>query len=108
VGDFSTLVRAAFLESRSVLDPTAQVILTGPNGKTAQVIATSFPQSKTLKEARFDAKLPSRVTILQEDFVALAIADRSQVKIAGQTLTVIVIDTDPIDPLIDLTLSEYA
>jgi hypothetical protein len=106
---FYALVQAAFLEARAILDPSLQVILTGPNGQTAQVVATSFPQSKTLKEARLDAKLPVRVTMLNVDLARLAIVDRSQVTIYGQTLTVIVIDSDPVDdPLVDLTLSEFS
>jgi len=105
---FSNSILAAFLESRAFLDPSKQIILTGPNGQTAQVIATSFPQSKTLKEARLDAKLPVRVTMLNADLARLAIVDRSQVKIYGQSLTVIVIDSDPVDPLVDLTLSEFS
>jgi hypothetical protein len=90
--DFYNLISRAFTETLQTLDPSAQVILTGPNGQTAKVIATSFPQSKTLKEARLDAKLPVRVTMLNIDFVRLAIVDRSQVAIYGQKLTVIVID----------------
>lgn len=106
--DFSDSIQAAFLETLDVLDPAAQVLLTGPNGQTAQVISTSFPQSKTLKESHLDAKLPVRVTLLNADFVRLAIVDRSQVQIYGQTLTVIVIDNDPVDPLVDLTLTEFS
>ena len=105
---FSNSILAAFLETRAFLDPAKLIILTGPNGLTAQVVATSFPQSKTLKETHFDAKLPVRVTMLGTDFTRLAIVDRSVVKIYGQSLTVIVIDSDPVDPLVDLTLSEFA
>ena len=106
--DFFASIQDAFLETRTALDPDGQMILTGPNGQTAQVIATSFPQSLTLKEARMEAKLPARVTMLGTDFVRLAITDRSNVQIQGQTLAVVVIDTDPIDPLVDLTLTEFS
>ena len=105
MSDFYDSIQAAFLETRAALNP---IILTGPNGQTAQIIATSFPQSKTLKEARFDAKLPVRVTMLNTDFTRLAIVDRSNVQLYGQSLTVIVIDNDPVDPLVDLTLSEFS
>lgn len=101
-------IQAAFLETCALLDPDAQMILTAPNGHTAQVIASSFPQSNTLKEARLDAKLPVSVTMLETDFDRLAITDRSTVKIQGQTLTVIVVDNDPVDPLVDLTLTQLA
>jgi hypothetical protein len=106
--DFSDSISAAFAETLQTLDPDSLVILTGPNGQTAQVIATSFPQSKTLKESHLDAKLPARVTMFTADFTRLAIVDRSAVTLYGQPLTVIVIDSDPIEPLVDLTLSELS
>jgi hypothetical protein len=106
--DFSSSIQAAFLDTCAKTDPNGQVLLTGPNGQTAQVIATAFAQSKTLKEARLDAKLPVHVTILGSDLVRLAIVDRAQVKIYGQTLTVVVIDSNQIEPLVNLTLTEFA
>ena len=104
----SSDIRAAFIETRDFIDPSKTIVLTGPNGLTARVVSSSFPESELLKEERYDAKIPSRVTILQEDFNRLAIGDRSAVKIYGLTLTVIVIDQDPADPLIDLTLAKFS
>ena len=107
--DFSNLIRAGFIEARRILDPEKKLLLTAPNTQTALVLSSSFPIVKILKEARFDEKIPVRVTMLQEDFVRLAIVDRCIVQIVGHKLSVIVIDKDdPVEPLVDLTLAEYA
>jgi hypothetical protein len=105
VSDISDEIKAAWLEVRAALDP---VVLTGPNGKTAQVIPTSFLQSKILSEASYDSKLPAVVELLREDYKALAIKDRSTVQIYGLSLTVTVIGDDPLDPIIALTLTQFS
>ena len=108
MSEFSDLIQRGFLETRDLLGPAPNLILTGPNGKTARVLSTSFPKSQTLKEASLDAKLPATVSLLTTDATRLAIVDRSIVGILGQKLTVIVIDTDPADPLTTLTLAQFA
>jgi riboflavin synthase alpha subunit len=105
MSDYQDSARAAFIETRDFL---GGLTLTGPNGLTAEVMAGSFPESQTLHDARYDSKIPARVTMLQEDFTRLAIVDRGKVGVAGLSLTVIVIDPDPADPLVDLTLTKFS
>lgn len=109
-------MRKGFDDTRAALDPDDQFVLVGPNGQSAFVLTSSFPQSLTLRETRLDSKIPAKVTILQEDFERLAISDRVQVTIPNfstpsnisTTWTVLVIDSDPSDPLVDLTLVDLS
>lgn len=81
--------------------------LTGPNGVTAAAVATPLLKSKLLRDSGLMPEVESTVEIKRTALVSLAIGDRSQVRLGGQTFLVLLIEDDAADPCVRLHLKRY-
>jgi len=108
MSDFHDVISTGFAEAMEILNPAdsqgrRQVEITH-KGQRRPCIATSFMQSRALREQGYDMQIPSIVELTKPDFQTLAIADRDEVEVSSVKFTVLVIDTDDHDPCVRLHL----
>jgi hypothetical protein len=72
------------------------------NGKTRTGTISGIESKRRQELAGLLPEAASSATLLQEDFTALAITDRSVIQVAGINLQVLAISVDPTDPTVSI------
>lgn len=86
------------------LDSAGAAVTISKGGVSKPCILSGMIESREMRDTGYMPELAPRCEMLRTDFTTLAIADRSQVTVAGHALVVKAIENDPADACVTLTL----